>query len=159
MRISILALGVLMLVSIAQAEVISWRVDVESGNGFFDSAQLFATTASVNYKTDTESELYSGNKINTYDPDYGVLPNNTTVSYLTGISFFVKLYNGANIVGYSELKSWSTLVGEGSLASGIAPDFPATAWNAGAGVVPEPTSMALLAMGVSALLMRRKRRT
>ncbi len=155
MRKSILVAVALMVASLVQAEVISWRVDVESGNDFYDSAQLFATTATVDYKTDTASELYSGSKINTYDPDYGVLPNNTTVSYLTGISFFVKLYNGADIVGYSELKSWSTLVGEGSLASGIAPDLPATAWNA----VPEPTSMALLAMGVSALLMRRKRRT
>jgi hypothetical protein len=153
MRRLILMVGALMVASVVQAEVIAWRVDLGAANSSFETAELFATMSTGDYWSDAATSQ-SGGKINKMDNTYGVLTYESTLTVNDSYSFFVKLYDVNNImVGYSALKSWATLSTEGSLASGIAPDLPATAWNA----VPEPTAMALLAMGVSAMLLRRKR--
>jgi hypothetical protein len=156
MKKSILIAGILMSASLIQAEVLSWRVDIPDANGANDSyttAQLFATDSTAsNYWEDKGHE--QSVKIAKFTDAYGVLRTDTTLNVGSGYKFFVVLYNGATEFGHSALKDWNTLVSDGSLVSGIAPALPATTvWNA----VPEPTSMALLAMGVSALLLRRKR--
>lgn len=148
----ILLVGVLMSASVLQAEVLSWRVDMPSGNASYATAQLFATTTVDNYGGTGSAQ---GGTVNTYSPDYGVLVTDSNVSGNSLTYFYVELRTAGNEwFGYSDLMNWDTLVTMGALVSGSLPDFPATtAWNA----VPEPTSMALLAMGVSALLLRRKR--
>jgi hypothetical protein len=163
MRKSILIAGVLMAASIVQAEVLSWSVDIPDGSGgntSYVTAQLFATTTTgAGYQLTGSSQ--SG-QINKYNDTYGVVTYDSTLTVDNTYSFFIKLFaaDGLTMVGWSGLQSWSDLVNSGALTSGVAPDFPTTTpWNAGTSVVPEPTSMALLAMGVSALLMRRKRRT
>lgn len=156
-RKSILAAGLMMVASLAQAEVLSWMVDIDSGNSSYATAQLFATTTAENYWTTGSSQ--SG-QINKYDDTYGVVTYDSNLSVGDTYSFYVKLFasDGTTMVGYSGLLSWSQLVSDGALVSGTVPDFPATTpWNAGTSVVPEPTAMALLAMGASALLLRRRR--
>lgn len=162
MRKSFLVAGVLFVASAVQAEVLSWRVDIDGtpGDSSYVTAQLFATTSTGNYWTD-EATSQSG-QINKYNDVFGVVTYDSNLTVGDTYSFFVKLFaaDGTTMVGYSALQSWNDLVTSGALVSGSVPDFPATTpWNAGTSVVPEPTSMALLAMGVSALLMRRKRRT
>lgn len=152
MKKTILVAGVLMVASMVQAEVLEWRVDLGGANSTFATAQLFATAN--NDGTFLTGAADRSSKINTYET-YGVITyaSTLTVSDINNY-FYVKLENsGGGLVGYSALKSWSQLVSEGALVSGNTPDIPATAWNA----VPEPTAMALLAMGLSALLLRRKR--
>lgn len=159
MKKSILIAGVLLGASLVQAEVLSWRVDIPNssggGNVGYTTAQLFATTmgSSQNYWTDQAND--QSVKISNTGNPYGVFRTDTTLHDVdSSFKFFVVLYNGTTEFGHSALKDWNTLVSDGSLVSGIAPALPATTvWNA----VPEPTSMALLAMGVSALLLRRKR--
>ena len=161
MNKKILIAGVLMAASLVQAEVLSWRVDIADGSGgnsSYVTAQLFATTSSGGNYWETGSN--QGDAVTKYNDPYGVLIVDSNVSGNASTYFYVKLVTaGAPL--YSALLSWTDLVNDGSLVSGSTPSFPATTpWNAGATtLVPEPTSMALLAMGVSALLMRRKRRT
>ncbi|MEI6645918.1 MAG: PEP-CTERM sorting domain-containing protein [bacterium] len=142
-----------MVASMVQAEILAWRVDLGGANTTFDTAKLFATSESgAGYEL--TGTVISG-PINKFDNTYGLVTYESAVTAGSANNFYVRLYLGGSEVagGYSALKSWSTLVAEGSLVSGNTPDIPATAWNA----VPEPTAMALLAMGVSALLLRRKR--
>jgi len=142
-----------MLASVAQAEVLSWRVYVASGNSFYTSAQLFATsTGTRDYLTETAQ---SGSISKQSDAN-GVLPTDTVLTVSgSSFSFFVTLFNGAAFAGYSELMSWDDLSLVGSIWTGTPPALPGTTvWNA----VPEPTSMGLLALGMSALLLRRRRR-
>lgn len=158
MRKSILVAGLMLIASVAKAEVLSWMVDIDAGNSSYVTAQLFATTSTGDYWTDAATS--QSGLINKYDDTYGVVTYDSTLSVNNTYSFFVKLFaaDGTTMVGWSGLMSWSQLVTDGSLVSGSVPDFPATTpWNAGTSVVPEPTSMALLAMGMSALLLRRKR--
>lgn len=163
MKKTILVAGFLMVASVVRAEVLSWSVDIPDGSGgntSYVTAQLFATTSTGDYWTDPATS--QSGQINKYNDTYGVVTYDSTLTVGNTYSFFVKLFaaNGTTVVGWSALQSWSQLVESGALVSGSVPDFPATTpWNAGTSVVPEPTSMALLAMGVSALLMRRKRRT
>lgn len=163
MKKSILIAGVLMAASMIQAEVLSWRVDIDGtpGNQTYATAQLFSTTERI---ADFQNIVGAGvtqlsEKINKYDNTWGVFTYDSNVSAGRDKFFFVKLYDSNGMVQWSsDLTAWSTLVSDGALVSGSTPSFPATTpWNAGIGVVPEPTSMALLAMGVSALLLRRKR--
>jgi hypothetical protein len=152
MKKTLLVAGVLMVASMVQAEVLEWRVDLGGANSMFATAQLFATT--VNDGTFVDHAAVRSGKINTYET-YGVITyaSALTVSDINNY-FYVRLENTVGgLVGYSARMSWSQLVSEGALVSGNTPDMPATAWNA----VPEPTAMALLAMGVSVLLLRRKR--
>lgn len=151
MRKAILMAGVLMAASMVQAEVLAWRVDLGAYNSTFETAQLFATTEVANY---WETGAAESGQINKLDNTYGVVTYESTLTVGNTFSFFVKLFgsDGTTVIGYSALKDWNTLMSEGSLAV-AAPGLPATAWNA----VPEPTAMALLAMGLSALLLRRKR--
>lgn len=152
MKKTILVAGVVMVASMVQAEVLAWRVDLGAYNSTFETAQLFATTTVENYWETGASESL---KISKLDNTYGVTTYESTLTVGNTFSFFVKLFgsDGTTVIGYSALKDWSTLVAEGSLAVGSPPGLPGTAWNA----VPEPTAMALLAMGLSALLLRRKR--
>jgi len=156
MNKKILFAGFLMAASLVQAEVLSWRVDIpdaSGGNSSYVTAKLFSTT-SVGSGYEITGDLVQ--ERTKYNDTYGVLKTDSSVSFSSGIGFYVRLFDGATPAGYSALMSWSDLVEMGALVSGVLPDLPATtSWNA----VPEPTSMALLAMGVSALLMRRKRRT
>jgi hypothetical protein len=158
----ILIAGVLMAASLVQAEVLSWRVDIADGSGgnsSYVTAQLFATTSSGGNYWETGSN--QGDAVTKYNDAYGVLIVDSNVSGNASTYYYVKLFtSGATLFGYSGLMSWTDLTTSGALVAGTVPDFPATTpWNSGTSVVPEPTSMALLAMGVSALLMRRKRRT
>jgi|GEM_PF-4436771 len=157
MKKTILAAGILIFASMVQAEVIAWRVDLGAENSTYETAQLFATKVTTGeYWKDGSISAQETQKIEKYDNTYGVVKRTTALGSTIDntYSFFVNLYafDGITVVGYSALKSWGDLVTQGSLGSGV-PSLPATAWNA----VPEPTSMALLAMGVSALLLRRKR--
>jgi PEP-CTERM motif len=148
----ILIAGVVMLASLAQAEVLSWRVDVASGNGFYTSAQLYATLQ-VTADKDAANTITQGSSIGRYSIDYGVLTTDTALTVNSSYNFFVALVDGAT-VNYSALMTWDQLVDMGALWSGTLPaPMGTTSWNA----VPEPTSMALLALGVSAMLLRRKR--
>jgi len=153
MRISLM-LGFVLMASVVQAEFISWRVYIDTGNSFYDSAQLFATTTgTLNYETQSAQ----GGAISTYSgEDFGITPTDTALNVSgSSYSFFVALFNGASFVAYSELRTWDSLVGDGSIWSGGLPaPMGTTYWNA----VPEPTSMGLLALGMSALLLRRRRR-
>lgn len=159
MNKTILIACILMSASLVQAEVLSWRVDIpdaNGANGSYTTARLFATTlgAGDNYSADRANA--QSVEIARFTSTYGVLRTDTTLTVGSGYNFYVVLYNGGSEYGYSALKDWNTLVSDGSLVSGVAPALPATTvWNALP--VPEPTSMALLAMGVSALLLRRKR--
>lgn len=160
MKKTILVASILMVASAVRAEVLSWRVDIDtgSGNASYVTAQLFATTSTGNYWSDAATS--QSGQINKYNDTYGVVTYDSTLTVGNTYSFFVKLFSadGITMVGYSGLQSWSELVASGALVSGTVPDFPATTpWNSGTSVVPEPTSMALLAMGMSALLLRRKR--
>jgi len=151
MKKTILVAGVLMLASMVQAEVLAWRVDLGGANSAFTTAQLFATdVGGAGYESSGSS--ISG-RINKLDNTYGLVTYESTLTVGNTFNFYVKLYKGETLIGYSALKSWSQLVTDGALVSGNTPEMPATAWNA----VPEPTAMALLAMGVSVLLLRRKR--
>jgi len=156
MRNSILMMGLLLAASLVQAEVIAWRVDLGANNSTFVTAQLFATTVVAGeYWKDGSIVAQETQNIAQFET-FGVVGRTTTLGSAidSTYSFFVNLYaaDGTTVVGHSDLKSWATLSSEGYLATGT-PDLPATAWNA----VPEPTAMALLAMGVSAMLLRRKR--
>jgi hypothetical protein len=151
----ILISGFLLIACLAQAEVLSWRVDVDPNNGFYTTAQLFATTGSANVIGATAQSGQVGKYVN---EAYGVLGTDTILTVGNTYSFFVALFDsdGVTVKAYSDLKSWGTLVSESSLWTGSFPVPPGTTyWNA----VPEPTSMGLLAIGVSALLLRRRRRT
>jgi hypothetical protein len=146
-------IGCLMVASVAKADVLSWRVFVASGNSFYTSAQLFSTSSgTINYLTQTAQ---SGSISKQSDLN-GVLPTDTVLTVSgSSYSFFITLFNGGAFAGYSELMSWDDLLSVGSIWSGTPPALPGTTyWNA----VPEPTSMGLLALGMSALLLRRRRR-
>jgi PEP-CTERM motif len=158
MNIKALIVGMVMAATMAQAEVISWRVDIPSGNSSYQTAQLFATATSENYWTTGVSQ---GSTATPYSDAFGVLTQDTDVTVDNSYSFYVKLFTdaGATVVGWSGLMTWDQLVTAGALVAGTTPSFPATTpWNAGTSVVPEPTSMGLLAIGMSALLLRRRRR-
>lgn len=157
---SILVASAFLMVSVVQAEVLSWRVDIGGDNSSYVSAQLYATTETSSWWTTGTAQ--ESQNILKYDNTYGVVTRDTTVSVGDTYSFYVRLFaaDGVTMVGYSELQSWSQLLASGALVSGSVPDFPATTpWNSGTSItaVPEPTSMALMAVGVSALLLRRKR--
>jgi len=158
MNIKVLMVGMFMAATMVQAEVISWRVDIPSGNSSYQTAQLFATTTSANYWT---TGISQGSTATPYSHNLGVLTQDTNLSVGNSYSFYVRLFtdSGATVVGWSGLMTWGDLVSSGALVSGSVPNFPATTpWNAGTTVVPEPTSIGLLAMGMSVLLLRRRRR-
>jgi len=160
MNIKVLLVGMFMAATMVQAEVISWRVDIPSGNSSYQTAQLFATTTSANY-WDTGISIPQGSAAAPYSPSLGVLTQDTNLSVGNTYSFYVRLFtdSGTTLVGWSGLMTWGDLVSTGALVSGTVPNFPATTpWNAGTTVVPEPTSIGLLAMGMSVLLLRRRRR-
>jgi len=148
-----LIMGLLMVASLAQAEYISWRVYIDTGNSFYDSARLFATTEGT---ADVGTGIAQGDAATARESvENGVTPTDTALSVGSGYSFFVALYSGGLVVGYSEIRSWAALATETSLWTGNLPAPMGTVyWNA----VPEPTSIGLLAMGMSALLLRRRRR-
>jgi hypothetical protein len=158
MKQSVLVLVFILAASLVQAEVLSWKVDVGGGNTTYETAQLFSTLTSLpNHPGSTDA---IGLKMNKNDAT-GVWTRDQTLSGVDSTySFFVKLFDGSGgVVGWSGLMTWGDLVTSGSLVSGTVPDFPATTpWNAGTSVVPEPTSVGLLAIGMSALLLRRRRR-
>ncbi len=150
----ILIAGVFMLASLAQAEVLSWRVDIPSGNNYA-SAQLYATLASTADLGNLNS--LQGGSVARYSNEYGVLTTDTTLTVNNTYKFFVALFaaDGTTVMAYSALMTWDDLAAAGSLWSGSLPTPPGTTyWNA----VPEPTSIGLLAVGMSALLLRRRRR-
>jgi PEP-CTERM motif len=158
MNMKVLVIGICMAVPMAQAEVLSWRVDIPIGNSSYETAQLFATTTSENYWTTGSSQ---GSAATPFSAGAGVLTQDTDLTVNNSYSFYVRLLtdSGATVVGWSGLMTWDQLVSAGALVSGSTPTFPSTtAWNAGTSVVPEPTSMGLLALGMSALLLRRRRR-
>jgi hypothetical protein len=162
MRQSVLALVFIFAASLVQAEVLSWRVDIDggAGNTSYVTAQLFATTSSGSGYELTGSNI--GGPINKNDDATGVWTRDQNLTGLDNTyNFFVKLFavDGTTVVGWSGLMTWGQLVTDGSLVSGTVPEFPTTTpWNAGTSVVPEPTSVGLLALGMSALLLRRRRR-
>jgi PEP-CTERM motif len=159
MNTKVFMLGMVMAASMVQAEVLSWRVDIPSGNSTYQTAQLFATTTSENYWTTGSAQ---GSAAAPYSSSFGVLTQDTNLSVGNSYSFYVKLFtdSGSTVVGWSGLMTWDQLVTAGALVAGTTPTFPATTpWNAGTSVVPEPTSMGLLALGMSALLLRRRRRS
>ncbi len=162
MKKSILSLVFIFVASLVQAEVLSWRVDIDggSGNTSYVTAQLFATSTTGGSYPGGGTAI--GGQINKNDDTYGVWTRDQALSgYNNTYSFFVKLFaaNGTTVVGWSDLVSWNVLVSDGALVSGTVPNFPATTpWNAGTSVVPEPTSVGLLAIGMSAILLRRRRR-
>jgi len=157
MNMKILMLGMLLVVPMAQAEVLSWRVDIPSGNSSYATAQLYATMTSENYWTTGTAQ---GSSATPYSASFGVLTQDTDLTVDNSYSFYVRLLDsGSNPVGWSALMTWGQLVTDGALVLGTTPTFPTTTpWNAGTSVVPEPTSMGLLALGMSALLLRRRRR-
>lgn len=150
----------LMMSSIAQAEYISWRVFVGSTgseNSFYDSARLFATDQGVANIAGATSQ---GPGVGQASAELGVTPTDTLVEVPNNgnYRFFVALYSiagGSTPVAYSALRTWDELVLDGSLWNAELPaPLGTTYWNA----VPEPTSIGLLAIGMSALLLRRRRR-
>jgi hypothetical protein len=150
----------LMTASIVQAEYISWRVFVGSTgaeNSFYDSARLFATDTGFATITGATSQ---GPSVGQASVELGVTPTDTLVTVPNNdqYSFFVALYSiagGSTPVAYSALRTWDELVLDGSLWNAELPaPLGTTYWNA----VPEPTSIGLLAIGMSALLLRRRRR-
>lgn len=162
MRQSVLVLVFILAASLVQAEVLSWQVDIDggAGNTSYVTAQLFATTTTgAGYELTGTS---FGGQINKNDDTTGVWTRDQNVSNIySTYSFFVKLFqaDGTTLAGWSGLQTWDQLVSSGALVAGTTPTFPATTpWNAGTSVVPEPTSVGLLALGMSALLLRRRRR-
>jgi hypothetical protein len=162
MKQSVLILVFMFASSMIQAEVLSWRVDIDggAGNTSYVFAQLFTTqTTGVGYQltgTSLGAQMSQNNEAD------GVWQRNQDLVGLgTADYFYVRLFaaDGTTPAGYSGLLSWTQLELDSALVSGTVPDFPATTpWNAGTSVVPEPTSMGLLAIGMSALLLRRRRR-
>ena len=160
----VLMLGMLLVAPMAQAEVLSWRVDIPGdGANTYVTAQLFATTMTSGDSYWTDLAHSQSGLATPYDSQYGVLTVDSNLSVGNTYNFFVRLFSdagGTTPTGYSGLMSWNDLVTAGALVTGTTPNFPATTpWNAGTSVVPEPTSMGLLALGMSALLLRRRRRS
>ncbi len=150
----------LMMASIVQAEYVSWRVFVGSTgaeNSFYDSARLFATDQGVANIAGATSQ---GPSVDQASIELGVTTTDTLVTVPNNgqYSFFVALYSiagGSTPVAYSALRTWGELATDGSLWNAELPaPLGTTYWNA----VPEPTSIGLLAIGMSALLLRRRRR-
>jgi len=151
MKKSFFIIGLMFAASVLRAEVLTWSVDLVAGNGSYETAQLFSAESNTGNFYDSVSNI--GGPINKDSGAGYVIEYDSDVTAGTAY-FFVKLSNGS----YSDAMSWSQLVSAGSLVSGNTPDASAlTPWNITSVTVPEPTSMALLAMGVSALLLRRKR--
>jgi hypothetical protein len=156
MRKSFFIISFLFVASVVRAEVLSWSVDLAIGNEAYATAQLFSSTSGDSGYWNSETHI--GNAIYKSEDGY-VVQYDSNVTPGTEY-FFVKLFNSSGtFLSYSDAKSWSTLVADQNLVSGSAPEMSAlNPWNITATTtVPEPTAMALLAMGVSALLLRRKR--
>jgi hypothetical protein len=156
----------LMLASIAQADyIVSWRVFVgstEAENSFYKNAQLYAALGPT---ADDQNAISYGSAVDKDSDANGVVSTGTVVTtpYDGDLKFFVALYDYSDVLlGYSALIKWSDLVTAGSSSGGVFPvPLDPTYWNAGSSytAVPEPTSIGLLAIGMSALLLRRRRRT
>jgi hypothetical protein len=150
---------ILTVVSTVQGEVLSWRVDIPSGNSYA-TAELFATTtAQADYWNVAGTS--QSDKFAPIDATEGVLRKNSVLTVDSSLNkFFVRIFNsGGTMIGYSDLFA-STDFPIGVIWSGDGIDLPfSSVWNAGTSVVPEPTSIGLLAIGMSALLLRRRRRT
>jgi hypothetical protein len=154
MKKSIFILVLISLCSVTRAEILAWSVDLTPNNGSYVTAQLFAAANNGDGYWNSTSNV--GEEIQKNQDGYWL--HQATVSYSE--YFFVKVFDGSTTF-YSSAKAWGDLVIDQNLASGIFPDsLPSNYWNiTSVTAVPEPTSVGLLALGMSALLLRRRRRS
>ena len=158
MKKSFLIAGLLLASSVVRAEVLTWSVDLGVvDNATYATAQLFASS--------TQDTSFGTTGTSIGDAIYKDSVAQFVVAYDSNVTagtayFYVKLFNSTgDFISYSDTQSWSQLWNAGSLVSGNTPDVSAAnPWSTtSVTAVPEPTAMALLAMGVSAMLLRRKR--
>jgi hypothetical protein len=156
MRKSFFIISFLFVASVVRAEVLSWSVDLLIGNGAYETAQLFSSASNDSGFWTSANNI--GNAIYKDQTEGYVVQYDSNVTPGTAF-FFVKLFNSSGtFLSYSDAVSWDQLVADQHLVSGSAPEMSALSpWTITSTTVPEPTAMALLAMGLSTLLLRRKR--